>query len=161
MLQRSSCSAYAFAIGQSVTTEMAGDLLKKRAERVRVRGVCAAGHTTETTTEKGRVTRTLECSDPGCHLEVLCKRISSLEPPIGDTSATLPSGAKVRRVSSYGGKRGPGAGVGTTKPTSGGAPTEGPSHDELLVEQQTAPGFTEGTRATEDPPEPELIPGLF
>jgi hypothetical protein len=54
---------------------------------IRVRGTCAEGHTTEATTEPGRVTNRGPCSHEGCALQVVRKRIPR-ETPEADAPAT-------------------------------------------------------------------------
>ena len=143
--------------------------MNKHGERVRVRGACAAGHVTETTAEKRRVTRTLQCSNPECELEVLCKRISSTEPvPEGGKPQTLPSGAKVRRVASYERAEREPAGAGVDEESGGGAlrddagnevPVAEP-HEELRA-APAEPGFVGGARRDPPPARDELVPGIF
>jgi len=143
-------------------------MTRKHAERIRVRGTCAAGHVTETTSEKGRVTRTLECSTPGCELEVLCKRIPSTEAPRATGKATtLPSGAKVRRIASYD-RSGDstGAGVETVEPPAGGGTVPNPgepapeSHDDLRGGAGDL-GFDPGRRSGEESQPEWLVPGVL
>lgn len=139
-------------------------MTKKHAERVRVRGKCAAGHVTETTSEKGRVTRTLECSTPGCELEVLCRRIPSTEAPREAGKPTkLPSGAQVRRIASYernGSSDGAGAGVAPELDGAGAGPVS-VEHAELRADGPPELGFEPGRRTQETAAPPELVPGVI
>lgn len=65
---------------------------KGRGGRVPVRGQCKDGHTTETTSDPGRITWAGECAAEGCTLPVHAKRIPTRaeQPPAPVESHTPP-----------------------------------------------------------------------
>lgn len=61
---------------------------KRPGRGVRCRGTCKDGHTTEVTSEPGRVSWHGPCPHDGCRLKVYARRVPDSTPPPPDTKTT-------------------------------------------------------------------------
>jgi hypothetical protein len=99
---------------------------RKPGPGVRVRGTCAAGHTTEAMSDPGRVTWEGRCSHKGCELPVKGRRIPGPPPAAPKTE---PKSEKTPAT-------------GTRKLIVTKEPTNAPKHPKPATGQQPVPGPT-------------------
>lgn len=75
--------------------------IQKRAQRVRVRGECAAGHVFEGVAPRGRLRYEGDCPVEGCELPLVARRVAEPVSKPKSAEIELPTGSKVKRVKSY------------------------------------------------------------